>query len=173
MKKNISEKYIPVAVLEIVGFQGHLADGVKRDGSFICTKFLEHIKKFDTHKSITYVDVFDGASNVQCDGEIFKIHYPKVSVMRGVEHTVLLFFNDVSKIPVVNKIIIDHKEIYKLFGSGVYHKPHSILKSKSYEFQKRNIGLFRGNDNRMAGYFIGMHRDICMIKAPLVTFSST
>ena len=45
--------------------------------------------------------MFDGALNVQLDGELLKIHYPNISVMREVEHTVSLFFNDVSKIPVV------------------------------------------------------------------------
>ena len=55
--------------------------------------------------------MFDGASNVQLAGELLKIHYPNITVMRGVEHTVSLFFNDVSKIPVVNEIIIDHKAI--------------------------------------------------------------
>ena len=39
-----------------------------------------------------------------------KIHYPKVSVMHEVEHTISLFFNDVSKIPVLNQIITAHKE---------------------------------------------------------------
>ena len=82
--------------------------------------------------------------------------------MHGFEHTVSLFFNDISKIPVVNKMIKSHKTIYKLFGSGIYHKPHYIFRSKSYEFHNRNIGLFSGNDNRMAGYFIGMHRYLRM-----------
>ena len=35
--------------------------------------------------------MFNGASNVQLDGELLKIHYPNNSVMRGVEHTVYLF----------------------------------------------------------------------------------
>ena len=65
-----------------------------------------------------------------------------------------------------------HKEIYNLFGFGIYHKPHSIFKSKSYEFHHRNIGLFSGNDTRMAGYFIGMHRDLRMRKALFATVSS-
>ena len=39
--------------------------------------------------------MFDGASNVQLAGILLKVHYPKLTVMRGVEHTVLLFFNDV------------------------------------------------------------------------------
>ena len=69
-------------------------------------------------------------------------------------------------------MISDHKAIYNLFGSGIYHKPHSIFKSKSYEFQNRNIGLFSGNYTRMAGYFIGIHRYLRMRKSLLATVSS-
>ena len=115
----------------------------------------------------------DGASNVQLAGELLKIRYSKITVMRGVEHTVSLFFNDVSKIPVVNQMITANKEIYNLFGSGIYHEPHSILKSKSYEFHNQNIGLFSGNDTRMAGYFTGMHRDLRTRKALLAAVSSS
>ena len=117
--------------------------------------------------------MFDGASNVQLAGELLKILYPKISVMRGVEHTLLLFLNDVSKIPVVNQMITAHKAKYNLFGSGTYHKHHSIFKSKLYEFHNRSIGLFSVDDTRMAGYFIGMHRYFLMRKALLTTVSST
>ena len=48
--------------------------------------------------------------------------------MRGVGKTVSLFFNDISKIPVLNQIITAHKAIYNLFGSGIYHHPHSIFR---------------------------------------------
>ena len=84
------------------------------------------------------------------------------------------FSNDVSKIPVVNQIITANKDkaIYDLFCSGIYHKPHSIFKSKSYEFHNRNVGLFSGNDTRMAGYFVGMHKHLRMKKALIATFSS-
>ena len=116
--------------------------------------------------------MFDGASNLQIGGEPSKKDYPKISVIRGVEHTVYLFFNDVSKIPIMNHMIKDHKTIYKLFGSGVYHKPHSILKSKLYEFHHRNIVFFSGNDNSMDSYFIGMHRYMHMRKSLLPTVSS-
>ena len=92
--------------------------------------------------------------------------------MCGVEHTISLFFKDVSNIPVAKKIITDNKVIYNFFGSGIYHKPHSIFKSKAYEFHNRNIGLFSGNDTRMAGYFIGMHRYLRTRKALLATVSS-
>ena len=65
---------------------------------------------------------------VKLAGELLKIHYPNITVMRGVEHTVSLFFNDVSKIPFVNQMISAHKAIYNLFGSGIYHKTHSRFK---------------------------------------------
>ena len=116
--------------------------------------------------------MFDGYLNFQLAGELLKIHYPKVSVMCGVEHIVSLFFNNVSKILVLNQMITAHKAIYNLFGSGIYHKLHFILKSKSYEFHNRNIGLFSCNDTIIAGYFIGMFRYLCMRKALLATVSS-
>ena len=92
--------------------------------------------------------------------------------MYGVEHTVTLFFNDVSKIPVVIQMITACKEIYNLFGSDIYHRPHSILKSTLYEFHNKNIALFSGNDTRMDCYFIGVHRDLSIRKALFCTFSS-
>ena len=161
-----------MAVLELVDWQGHLAYGGGKNGTFICNRFPDHIKRIDPHQSITYVVIFDGASNVQLSGELLKIHYPKVSFIRGIEHTVSLFLNDVSKIPALNQMITYHKAIYNLFGSEIYHKPHSIFKSKSYEFHNRNIGLFSGNDTRMAGYFIRIHGDLWMRKALLATVYS-
>ena len=158
----VSGKNIPVAVLELVDCQGHLAYCGTKNATFLCNRFLDHFNRIDPHKSIIDVIMFDGASNVQLAGELLKILYPKIAVMRGVVHTVSLFFDDFSKIPVVNQMITAHKAIYNLFGSGVYHKPHSLFKSKSYEFHNRNIGLFSGNDTRMAGYFIVMHRYLRM-----------
>ena len=93
--------------------------------------------------------------------------------MRGVENTVFLFFNDVFNIPVLNQMITAHKEIYNLFGFGKYQKPHSVIKSKSYEFHNRKIYLFSVNDTRMYGYFIEIHRDLRMRKALPSTFSSS
>ena len=92
--------------------------------------------------------------------------------MRGVERIVFFFVNAVSKILVVNQMITSHKAVYNLFGYGIYHKPHYILKSKLYEFHNKIIGLFSGDDTRMAGCFIEMHRDLRMRKALRATFSS-
>ena len=69
-------------------------------------------------------------------------------------------------------MITAHKSMYNLFGSGIYNKPHDIFKSKSYEYYNRNIGLFSGNDTRVAGYFIGMHRDMRTRNALLATVYS-
>ena len=39
-----SAKNIPVAVLEIVDFQGHLYRGYKKDATFICNHFFNHMR---------------------------------------------------------------------------------------------------------------------------------
>ena len=106
--------------------------------------------------------MFDGASNVKLLGRLLKVHYPKLTAMRGVEHTVSLFLNDFSKINIVNQIIYAHKMIYNIFGSGIYHKPNSIFKSKYQEFCNRNISLLGLNETRMAGYCMGIHIDLRM-----------
>ena len=109
-----------MSVLELFYFQGHLAYGGTNNATFIWNVLFDHFKRIDPHKSIIDVIIFDGASNVQLAGELLQIRYPNITVMRGVEHTVSLFFNNVSKIPVVNQIITAHKAIYNLFGSGIY-----------------------------------------------------
>ena len=83
-----SAKYIPVDVLEIFDCQGHLARGYKKDATFICNRFLKHMKEIDPGKKLIDIIMFDGASNVQLGGKLLKVHYPKLTVMRGVEHTV-------------------------------------------------------------------------------------
>ena len=84
--------------------------------------------------------------------------------MRGVEHTVSLFFNNVSKIPVMNHVITAHNAIYNVFGSDKYYKSHYILKSLLYAFHYQNVGLFNGDYTSIAGCFIGMHIDMCTRK---------
>ena len=88
---------------------GSLSRWWEHDGTFICTRFIAHIITIDPHKSITHVVMFDGASNVHLAGELLKMHYPKISVMDGVENTVSLFFRDFSKISFVNNMITVHK----------------------------------------------------------------
>ena len=61
-------KNLPVAVLELVDYQVHLADCGINNGTFICNRFIDHFKRIDPNKSITDVIMFDGASNVHIAG---------------------------------------------------------------------------------------------------------
>ena len=90
-----SEKNIPVSVLEVVDCQGHLANVNKKDATFICNNVLNHMREIDPGKKSTDIVMFDGASNVQLGGKLLKVHDPKLTVMRGVELAVPLFFNHV------------------------------------------------------------------------------
>ena len=68
----------------------------------------------------------DGVSNVQLGGDIMNIYYSKVNVMRIVQLAVLIIFDDVSNVPIVNQTIRYHKAIYNIFESGIYNNSHSI-----------------------------------------------
>ena len=108
-----------VNVLEIVDCQGHLNDGNKKDGTLICNRFLNHMKEIDPAKKLSDIVMFDGSPNVQLAGRFLKMHYPKLTFMRGVEQKLSLFFNDGSKTPILNQMISTHKKIYNIFDSGV------------------------------------------------------
>ena len=60
------------------------------------------MEEIDPTKTLSDIVMFNGASNVQLSVIILKVHCPQLKVMHGVEHTVSLFFNDVSKIPIVH-----------------------------------------------------------------------
>ena len=77
-------KYIPVAVLEIVDCQVHLSDGNKKDVTFICNQSLNNVREIDPGKNLTDIVMLDGTSNVQLGGKLLKMHYPMLTVMRGV-----------------------------------------------------------------------------------------
>ena len=87
--------------------------------------------------------------NVQLTWRPLIVRYSKLTVMRGVEHTVSLFFNDVLKTPIVYKMISSHSMINNISGSGIYHKPYSIFKSKPQKFHNKDIGVFSMNDTTM------------------------
>ena len=120
-------KDTPVAVLELVNGQGYLDDGGK-NMEHLYVIDLSSTWKIDPTKIIIYVVMFYGDLNVQLGGEPLKIHYPKLTTMYGFEHTVYLFLNDVYKMPIVNQIIKYCMEVYKLFGSGIYHNLYYIFK---------------------------------------------
>ena len=68
-------------------------------------------------KSITDVVMLYGASNAQLGSDPMKNNYPNLNLMSGVEHTLSLFFNDISKLPFVNQMIIYHKALLPVVGN--------------------------------------------------------
>ena len=73
---------------------------------FSCNQSLNHVKEIELAKILSDIVMFDGSSNVQLASRLLKVHYPKLTVMRGVEHKVWSFSNDYSNITIVNQIII-------------------------------------------------------------------
>ena len=69
-------------------------------------------------------------------------------------------------------MILAHQIKYNIFGSGIYHNFNFLFKYKPQEFQNRNIGLFSVNETTMAGYSMGIHRDLRMRKFLQDTISS-
>ena len=49
------------------------------------------MKEIYSDKTLSDIVIFGGSSNVQLAGRPLNMHYPKLTAMRGVEHTVLLF----------------------------------------------------------------------------------
>ena len=103
--------------------------------------------------------MFDGASNIQLEGRLLKVHYPKLTLMCCVEHIASFLYN-FSRIPIIHQMIYVHKVIYNIFSSGIYHKPKSNFKYKYKEFHNKTIGIFSRNYTLMARRFMGMYRDL-------------
>ena len=80
--------------------------------------------------------------NVKLVGKLLNFHLPILTAMRVFEHTVYLFFKEVTKISIMNQIIIVHSTMYNDFRSFIYHNPCSIFKSKLYEFHNSNIEFY-------------------------------
>ena len=58
--------------MEIVDCPSHLVDGNKKDGTFICNQFLNHMREMDQTKILTDIVMFDGGSNLQLGGKLLR-----------------------------------------------------------------------------------------------------
>ncbi len=78
----------------------HMAEGGKKDASYIANMFEEKVMEYDSLKICTDVDVFyiDGASNVQKAGEVLMARSPHSFCFHGGKHVVSLFFSSIAKI---------------------------------------------------------------------------
>jgi hypothetical protein len=78
----------PSCVLDVIDCSKHMRHGGKKDAWFIAKNILPLMKKIDPHKDSINVVAFDGAANVQKAADLLKEHFPAITVMQGVEHTI-------------------------------------------------------------------------------------
>ena len=77
--------------------------------------------------------MFVGSSYLQIGGDVLRFHYQIFTAMCRVEHTVFLFFNDISEIPIANQIIKSQKTINN-FVLYYFNDTQSMFKPLSRYF---------------------------------------
>jgi hypothetical protein len=75
-----------------------MAEGGKKDVSYIANLFDKKVMEYDPLKTCTDVFYFDGASNVQKAGEVLMARFLCSFCFYGDEHVVSLFFSSIAKI---------------------------------------------------------------------------
>jgi hypothetical protein len=93
----------PFALLDIVDCTAHLREGGKKDAPYLANMILPHILTIKSlrdennnhRKGVVDLVLFDGASNVKIAGRILAINHLQITVVRGAEHVMSLFFKDV------------------------------------------------------------------------------
>ena len=104
---------VPPTVIAINDCTDHMAEGGKKDATYISEMFEAEVEKYDTTKLYTDLFFFDGASNVQKAGEILTKKFPRAFCCHGGEHVLSLFFEDVGKLPAV-KVRLRHVDLFLL-----------------------------------------------------------
>ncbi len=169
-----SSVYMPACCLEIVDCHDHMANGGKKDATFIANCFLPYIEKCSKNgKNFVDLALFDGAANMQKAGDILGIYHKRITCIHGAEHVMSLYFSDLFKLPQIRIFMKLCKLIYKHFGSGAMHAPYAIFQRFAKEHNGgRNIGLIRASDTRMGGHIIALVRLLRLKKALINTVTS-
>jgi hypothetical protein len=76
----------------------HMAEGGKKDASYIADLFDEKVMEYNPLKTCTDVFYFDGASNIQKAGEVLMAKFPCSFCFHEGKHVVSLFFSSIAKI---------------------------------------------------------------------------
>jgi len=84
----------------------HMAEGGKKDASYVADLVEVKVLEYDPHKLCTDLFFFDGASNVQKAGEVLMARFPRTFCYHGGEHVVALFFSSIAKIKPVKVCIL-------------------------------------------------------------------
>jgi len=88
----------PPITVSIQDCSKHMAEGGKKDASYIADLFEEKVVEYDPQRIYTDVFYFDGASNVQKAGDVLMARFPRSFCFHGGEHVVSLFFSSIAKI---------------------------------------------------------------------------
>jgi len=96
----------PPMTVSIQDCTEHMAEGGKKDASYVADLFEVKVLEYDPHKLCTDLFFFDGASNVQKAGEVLMARFPRTFCYHGGEHVVALFFSSIAKIKPVKVCIL-------------------------------------------------------------------
>ncbi len=88
----------PPMTISIQDCSKHMAEGGKKDASYIANMFEEKVMEYDSLKICTDVSYFDGASNVQKAGEVLMARFSHSFCFHRGKHDVSLFFLSIAKI---------------------------------------------------------------------------
>jgi hypothetical protein len=88
----------PPMMISIQDCTKHMAEGGKKDASYIANMFEEKVMEYNSLKICTDVFYFDGASKVQKAGEVLMARFPHSFSFHRGEHVVSLFFSSIAKI---------------------------------------------------------------------------
>jgi hypothetical protein len=91
----------PPMTISIQDCTKYMAEGRKKDASYIADLFDKKVMEFNPLKTCTDVFYFDGASNVQKAGEVLMARFPCSFCFHGSKHVVSLFFSSIAKIKLV------------------------------------------------------------------------
>lgn len=150
--------YIPAAVMEIKDSSDHMAQGGRKDATYIADTMTKHLKSVDPKGDFVDIVIFDGASNVQKAGKILEIRFPRSTCLHGSEHVVSLFFSDVAKTDPGKRFIRLYQMTNAWFG-GRHHACHAMFMGHSRKCNRgKLIGLITPSGTRMAGYWIALTR---------------
>jgi hypothetical protein len=88
----------PPMTISIQDCTKHMAEGGKKDASYISDLFEEKVMEYHPLKTCTDVFYFDGASKVQKAGEVLMARFSCSFCFHGGKHVVSLFFSSFAKI---------------------------------------------------------------------------
>jgi hypothetical protein len=141
----------------------------------LCTlpPYLTHGSRSLILATLMLIVFFYGASNVQLAGQLLSAKYPCIHLQTCAAHLVSLFFSDVcKKLWQFQLMLVNYRQLFRLFGSGSMHSPYALFCSQSKNFNRRKVELLRAAETRMAGHMYAQIR-MLQLRGPLVATISS